>query len=64
MKVLHLHMHPMDHCHKTIHIFFLDPPQLVSPPHGQPNVGVKFVHPSPIQKFHTFEQLNMENLSH
>jgi hypothetical protein len=43
---------------------FSGPPQPISPPQGQPHVGVKFVQPSPIQKFENFEQLNMENLAH
>jgi hypothetical protein len=34
---------------------FPRPPQLVAPPQGKPHVGVKFVQPSPIQQFHTFE---------
>jgi hypothetical protein len=40
---------------------FPGPPQPVSPPQGQPHAGVNFVQPSPIQQFHTFEQLNTEN---
>jgi hypothetical protein len=43
---------------------FLGPPQLVYPPHGQPHADVNFVHPSPIQQLHTFEQLNATNLIH
>jgi hypothetical protein len=36
---------------------FPSPPQPISPPH----VIVNFVHPSPIQQYHTFKQLNIEN---
>jgi hypothetical protein len=43
---------------------FPNPPQAISPPQGQPHAGVKFVHPSPIQLFQNFEQLNIENLTH
>jgi hypothetical protein len=43
---------------------FLGPPQPVSPPHGQSHVDINFVHPSPIQQLHTFEQLNKKNTSH
>jgi hypothetical protein len=43
---------------------FSGPPQPISPPQGQPHVGVNFVHPSPIQQFQNFEQLNMKNPTH
>jgi hypothetical protein len=43
---------------------FLGPPQPVVPPPKQPHVGSNFVHPSPIQQVHDFEQLNMETLAH
>jgi hypothetical protein len=43
---------------------FPSPPQLISPPQGQPHAGVKFVQPSPIQQFQNFEHLNTENLAH
>jgi hypothetical protein len=36
---------------------FRGPPQSVSPPHVQSDVGINFVQPSPIQQLHTFEQL-------
>jgi hypothetical protein len=39
-------------------------PRKIAPPPGKPHVGVYFVHPSPIQQVHAFEQLNMENLAH
>jgi hypothetical protein len=39
-------------------------PQLVVPQPRQPHASVNFVQPSPIQQDHTFEQLNMKNLSH
>jgi hypothetical protein len=43
---------------------FPGPPHPIASPQGQPHVGVNFVHPSPIQQVHNFEQLNMENLTH
>jgi len=43
---------------------FPGPPQIVSPPPGQPHVDVNFVQPSPIQQLRTFEQLNTENMAH
>jgi hypothetical protein len=43
---------------------FPGPPQPISPPPGQPHTSVNFIHTSPIQKIHSFEQLNMENLTH
>jgi len=48
----------------NLYFLFPSPPQPISPPQGQPHVGVNFVHPSPIQQFHTFENLNMENPAH
>jgi hypothetical protein len=43
---------------------FLDPPQLVNPPLGHSHVDVNFIQAFPIQQVHTFEQLNMTNLTH
>jgi hypothetical protein len=43
---------------------FPGPPQPMAPPQGQPHTGVNFVHPSPIQQYQNFEQLNMENPTH
>jgi hypothetical protein len=40
------------------------PPQPIAPPQGQPHAGVKFFHPSPIQQFQNFQQLNTENPTH
>jgi hypothetical protein len=34
---------------------FPGPPHPISPPQGQPHVGVNFVQPSPIQKVHQFK---------
>ena len=48
----------------NLYFSFSGPPQLITPPQGQTHVGVNFVHPSPIQQFQNFEQLNMENPSH
>jgi hypothetical protein len=43
---------------------FPGPPQSIAPPLGKPHADINFVQPSPIQKIHTFEQLNTENLAH
>jgi hypothetical protein len=43
---------------------FPSSPQSVTPTHGQPHTGINFLHPSPIQQLHTFEQLNTENPAH
>jgi hypothetical protein len=48
----------------NMYFSFLGPPQSVASPHGQPQVRINFVHPSPIQELHTFEQLNTKNPSH
>jgi hypothetical protein len=43
---------------------FPGPPQPMAPPQGHPHVGVNFFHPSPIQQFQNFEQLNTKKSSH
>jgi hypothetical protein len=40
---------------QNMYLPFPGPPQPISPPQGQPHVGVNFVQPSPIQKVHHFE---------
>jgi hypothetical protein len=55
-------MHPTGSLpQNNLYFPFPGPPQPIAPPQGQPHAGVNFVHPSPIQQFQNFEQLNMEN---
>jgi hypothetical protein len=49
---------------KNLYFPFPGPPQPVDPPHGQPHARVNFVQPYRIQQLHTFEHLNMENMTH
>jgi hypothetical protein len=49
---------------KNLYFPFPSPPQLITPPHGQPHINVNYAHPSPIQQLQNFEQLNTKITAH